>query len=206
MLCLRCFLTFMLRVFPVLLSPHLTVPFSSRCSICPVCLGLSLESLSNVMVCYARLRSQDKLLCRLQGKASWGTERTSLRSSGSSARGQVQVHLPEQQLKWLWSVSALLAIAGILRVVLRDGHEGFTSHFCYCWTESWFGFHGLCWSETWAVCDVITESVWSFLCRMLSLQCSTAQLFSCEVLSEVLDVLMKSAVLSKQSDNIYFFF
>lgn len=53
---------------------------------------------------------------------------------------------------------------------------------------------------------VITESVWSFLCRMLSLQCNTAQLFSSKVLSEVLGVLMKSTVLSKQSDNIYLFF
>lgn len=33
---------------------------------------------------------------------------------------------------------------------------------------------------------------------MLSLQCNTAQLFSSKVLSEILDVLMKSAILSKQ--------
>lgn len=42
--------------------------------------------------------------------------------------GQGQVRLPDQQLKCLWSVSTLLGIAEVLRIVLIHGHEGFTSH------------------------------------------------------------------------------
>lgn len=42
--------------------------------------------------------------------------------------GQGQVCLPEQQLRCLWSVSTLLGIGEILRIVLINGHEGFTSH------------------------------------------------------------------------------
>lgn len=187
--------------------PTLTVPFSSH-SICPVChLNTLVMSCFNVQGWGHKTSSFAgyKAKCS-EALRGWVSEfwQQCLLVSFPHQLGRVQVHLPDQQLKWLWSVSALLDVGETLRVVLINGHEGFTSHLLLL-KLSHDSTSMDCAEVKLELSDVITESVWSFLCRMLSLQCNTAQLFSSKVLSGILDVLMKSAVLINNWQYLFIF-
>lgn len=94
---------------------------------------LLLEYHSNVIVFYARLNSKDRLLCRLQGKSILLSTRLGVSvvvpAPSPLQLGQVQVLLHDQWPKYLFCQSArFLDIGEMLRFVLIDGHEGFTSH------------------------------------------------------------------------------